>query len=169
MANNYNDYLKDEYYRARVNADALYDLCKSKGIDVDGGTPIPTPTPTPEPEPTPTPTPAPIPEPVPEPTTKDPEIVYNGKSVYNIGVKESTTITFYGMNSTNFNDFVVEMNEAIGTAPVIKYKINQTHVDNGCKFDYIVTGNIKGVASITMSPHTGKNTSQKVKVTIDVK
>lgn len=164
---NYNDYLKDEYNRARVNADALCALCKSKGIDVDGDTP--TPTPEPEPTPTPVPTPTPAPEPVPEPTTKDPEIVYNGASAYTIGVGESTVITFYGMNSNSFNDFTVEMTNAFGTMPVIKYKLKQTHIEGGCRFDYTVTGNTKGTATMTMSPHTGKNISQKVKVVINVR
>ena len=170
---NYNDYLKDEYNRARVNTDALYALCKAKGIDVDGDTPTPTPTPTPEPEPTPTPVPTPAPtpspDPVPEPTTSDPEIVYDGPASYTIGVGESTVITFYGMNSDDFKDFAVEMNGAFGTMPVIKYKLKQTHIDGGCRFDYTITGNTKGTASITMSPHAGSNKGQKVKVVINVK
>jgi len=160
---NYNDYLKDEYNRARVNTDALYALCKAKGIDVDGDTPTPTPTPTPEPEPTPTPTP----EPTPTPVTADPEIVYNGASAYTVGVGESTVVTFYGMNSTNFNDFTVEMTNAFGTMPVIKHKLKQTHVDNGCRFDYTVIGNTKGTATITMSPNSNRN--QKVKVVVNVR
>lgn len=160
----YTDHIKEEYYRSEVHYNAMKALVEKEGIDIDGGdTPEPTPTPTPAPAPTPTP------DPVPEPTTSDPEIVYDGPASYTIGVEESTVITFYGMNSDDFKDFAVEMNGAFGTMPVIKYKLKQTHIDGGCRFDYTITGNTKGTASITMSPHAGSNKGQKVKVVINVK
>lgn len=166
MSMTYNDYVIDEYNRAYVHYQAMKAL-------KDGLTPTPTPTPDPEPTPTPTPTPTPDPEPTPEPTptptTSDPEIVYNGSSAYTVGVGESTTITFYGMNSTNFDDFAVEMNGAFGTMPVFKYKIKQSRVDNGCRFDFVVTGNTNGTGSITMNPHSGKNVNQKIRVLVNVK
>ena len=180
----YTDHIKEEYYRSEVHYFAMKALVEKEGIDIDGGdtpeptptpapapTPTPDPTPDPEPTPTPVPTPAPTPspDPVPEPTTSDPEIVYDGPASYTIGVGESTVITFYGMNSDDFKDFAVEMNGAFGTMPVIKYKLKQTHIDGGCRFDYTITGNTKGTASITMSPHAGSNKGQKVKVVINVK
>lgn len=138
------------------------------GDKIDGGV-EPEPAPEPTPIPTPEPTPAPTPEPIPTPITKEPEIVYNGKSAYTIAKGESIVLTFWGLNSTNDRDFECSGNGMYGAMPVFTDKLKQTKIDNGFRFDVTITGKNEGNGWFSMSPYREKDPSKIAKVIINVK
>ena len=118
---------------------------------------------------TPEPTPEPVPTPTPTPITKEPEIVYNGKSSYIIEKGETIKVTFWGLNSTNSNDFEMSGDGWYGAMPVFTKSLKETAIENGFRFDVTITGQNEGEGYITMSPYMCKDTTKIKTVKIKVK
>lgn len=139
----------------------MYEIAKKWlgyiGEHIDGGA---------VPDPTPTPEPTPEPDPIPTPSTKEPVVIYKGKTAYTLGVGDTTIITFYCMNSNDPQDFDYSGQNMFGGHPVFKRKLRQEKITNGFKFIFEITGFSEGNGSLTVG--VKKNHELVNAVTVDI-
>lgn len=150
----YEEYINDEYNRAKVRFEALK-LLKEGGVS-----PEPTPTPTPTPEPTPEPTPQPTSEPI----SKDPEIVYNGPASYTIGRGENVKFSVYVNNVSSSRDYIINT-----SGEPIYYRCEETGYKTsvGYRLDFSITGVNYGKGAIRV--YLAADKTQRVEITVTVK
>lgn len=166
------EYLYDEYKRA----EARYNALKACVEGVNAGTTesaapastaTPTATQTQHTEQTTTPaetqtTTKPTSDSVPTPKTTDSEIVYEGKPEFTIKVGETLSLTFYGLNCTDTGGFAYITNGTFGSQPVYRYKLKETRIDNGFRYDVTITGFTKGDGMFSMCPYRKDKQAKRV-------
>lgn len=165
------EYMYDEYKRAEARYKALKACIEKDTGTAESAAPASTAplttTQTQHAEQTTTPTETqtttkPISDSVPTPKTTDPEIVYEGEPEYTIKVGETLSLTFYGLNSTDPGGFEYITNGTFGSQPVYKYKLKETRIDNGFRYNVTITGYTKGDSMLSMAPYRKDKEAKRV-------
>jgi hypothetical protein len=150
----YEEYINDEYNRAKVRYEALK-LLKEGGVS-----PEPTPTPTPTPAPTPTPTPTPTPEPI----SKDPEIVYTGDANITLAPGEHRKFSVYVNNVSSSHDYVIN---TTGDPTYMGCNEAGYKTSSGYRIDFDIWGVNRGNGTVTV--FLAKDKSRIVNIAVAVR